>query len=88
MSGKDWEPGGTMHFKMALQHGLCFYCGEPFESDKPNHDPLSPSREHLVRKVDGGGNHPDNIVVAHKGCNSGRGEMPWQVYKIISGNKR
>lgn len=39
------------------------------------------SIEHLVRKEDGGTNALDNLALAHRGCNKGRGDINWFVYK-------
>ena len=39
------------------------------------------TREHLVRKVDGGTDHDSNIVMASAGCNHERHDTPVDVWK-------
>ncbi|MDK1489407.1 HNH endonuclease [Sinorhizobium sp. 7-81] len=36
--------------------------------------------EHLRRRADGGKNNPDNLAVACKACNDGRGAIDWLSY--------
>jgi 5-methylcytosine-specific restriction endonuclease McrA len=70
------------------QGRLCFYCDvetwlnpglrySDFPRDKIK---TMATREHLHRRVDGGPNTRDNVVIACHECNSTRGEMPWQEY--------
>jgi 5-methylcytosine-specific restriction endonuclease McrA len=39
------------------------------------------TREHLVRKADGGTDHDSNIVMACAACNHERGDAPVDAYK-------
>ncbi|MGV1793815.1 HNH endonuclease [Rhizobium sp. A37_96] len=37
--------------------------------------------EHLRRRADGGSDHSDNLALACKECNDGRGEVDWLTYR-------
>lgn len=69
-----------------LQGGKCCYCDcvlteaeGPRKSKPPAY--TSETLEHLVRREDGGTNHPDNLAVACFRCNRERGHMDWFTYK-------
>lgn len=53
------------------QNGCCFHCGKPMKKGGGNH-PLRRSREHLIPQSRGGNGKPV-IVLAHRSCNSARG---------------
>lgn len=62
------------------QEGRCFYCERVtwlWEAEFPHAKYLDvrtqATREHLVRRVDGGTNEDENIVMACQECNSHRG---------------
>jgi len=56
----------------------CHWCGRTCD---PNLDPnadLYPTREHLIRKCDGGSSRMHNLVLACRKCNNTR-HSPWFV---------
>ncbi len=71
----------------AHQGFRCYYCGLPmWETDpenfasryQPPRDRLPDLRctaEHLIARCDGGGDHANNIVAAHRFCNAHRHMM-------------
>lgn len=68
----------------------CFYCyqavvppPQPKPGQKAVYPPNMATVEHLERKADGGNNHPHNLVIACRECNSGRGEMRWYEWKEL-----
>lgn len=66
------------------QRGLCCYCEKPMH--RPGTDPEHtkyPTREHLQRKAEEGGNEFGNLRLAHRGCNLHRGERNWLEWKTI-----
>lgn len=61
----------TKRFRQALVNrdgSDCFYCLNPLGEDI--------TIEHLISKQNGGPNHIDNMVLAHKVCNQGVGKLP------------
>ena len=61
--------------------GICAYCGKDLHDAKPSEMGL----DHLEDLICGGGhkgaNHKsDNLVLACRACNSGRGAKPWREY--------
>lgn len=69
--------------KWMEQRGVCFYCGAQtwLTISVTREDRMSrhrrqqrATREHLVRRADGGSDDDSNIVMACDGCNSSRGE--------------
>jgi hypothetical protein len=64
---------------LALQQGRCIYCDAAF-SDKN-----VPSEDHLLPVSEGGSDSAHNIVLACRGCNSSRGNIPCRTFcKILS----
>lgn len=53
--------------KTLKQNNLCFYCKEPFTSER------RPTIDHIVPRASGGLNHEDNYVVACYECNQKKG---------------
>jgi 5-methylcytosine-specific restriction endonuclease McrA len=70
------------------QGRLCFYCdvetwinpGWDCSAIPRNRLKTMATREHLIRRADGGPNTSDNVVIACQECNSTRGETSWQDY--------
>lgn len=59
------------------QKGLCWICGERMAiSLLAAGNPKYASFDHIVPKADGGGNVQSNLRLAHKKCNSARGDLP------------
>lgn len=66
------------------QQGRCCYCERSMvaPTGKPGPQPmLAATIEHLKRKQDGGTNHLNNIALACRACNVGRGTVDWFSYK-------
>lgn len=64
---------------LALQEGRCIYCNAAF-----THEHL-PSEDHLLPVSEGGSDSAHNIVLACRGCNSSRGNIPFRTYcKLLS----
>ena len=61
-------------------HGLtCCICGrecDPAEPYDRGRNPRYPTVEHLLPQSAGGTHDLDNLRLAHKGCNSARGNRP------------
>lgn len=67
------------------QDGKCCYCLTPvIEAQQPTKKkkpaPNSETLEHLIRKVDGGKDNPDNWALSCYRCNVERGGMDWLSY--------
>jgi len=59
--------------KLIARDGLkCHWCKRTCDSVPSHHSPMSPTREHVIRKADGGGNSLANLVVACRKCNNAR----------------
>ncbi len=69
--------------RLILRDGLfCHWCG--FECDPkqpPNHD-LFPTREHLIRRADGGSSRMENLKIACRKCNGTRHDRDWLSVKL------
>lgn len=72
--------------KFDQQNGLCFYCGRITQlAAEIKHggrvSSIAATREHLVKRADGGKNDDANVVVACQGCNATRGDRtPEQMF--------
>lgn len=66
------------------QGGLCFYCDKPMllNAGYMWHG-LLPSKEHLKPRSEGGTHNADNIVLAHRKCNSLRGSRPLTAQEVL-----
>lgn len=63
--------GRALRERMAeAQNHRCCWCGGRMMA---KHGPAAPSIEHVIPLALGGADHPDNMAVAHRGCNSARG---------------
>ena len=73
--------------RTALHHhqdGRCCYCktkllmprGLIWQGKKQYHARAA-TFEHLRKRQDGGTNHPDNLALACRLCNSSRGDVSW-----------
>lgn len=51
----------------------CWLCMGQTEPTASVPHPLAPTVDHLVPRVDGGTDEPDNLATAHFACNSKRG---------------
>ena len=79
------------------QSGKCCYCERPMYRTTANKtktcrrlgisrkefDRSLATREHLKRRCEGGGNHPDNLALACQECNTTRGARSWLEFKTI-----
>lgn len=54
----------------------CAYCGKDLHGAKPTDIGL----DHLIPRIDGGGNETANLVTACRPCNSARQDTPWTKY--------
>jgi len=62
-----------------IQEGRCIYCDAKFT------DKNRPSKDHLLSLTDGGSDWALNIVLACRGCNSRRGNIPFRTFcKLLS----
>jgi hypothetical protein len=50
----------------------CIFCRQPIDMTLKYPDPMSPCRDHIRQKRDGGTNHGDNLRVVHLVCNARR----------------
>lgn len=63
------------------QNWRCCYCGQ--RMDGRNHEGDAPSVEHVVPRSLGGTDARDNLVAAHRSCNSERGNA-WRAEHVIA----
>ncbi|MGB6386849.1 MAG: HNH endonuclease [Terriglobales bacterium] len=64
---------------LTIQKGRCIYCNVRFTKKVP------PTKDHLLAVVDGGANWALNIMMACRGCNSRRCDIPFRTYcKLLS----
>ena len=72
MEFEKWEFSNKLTEAIKRNGLTCMWCKKicnPFLS--PNADAF-PTREHIIRKADGGGNEQSNIGIACRKCNSSR----------------
>lgn len=55
--------------------GICWICQQQVWKDSTHHQ-YRPSRDHVVPRKDGGRTTPENLRLAHQGCNSARHDAP------------
>ncbi len=63
------------------QRGKCCYCEKKVDMHCSETHPLRATLEHLKRREDGGGSKLDNVAMACRQCNAGRGSVDWFIYK-------
>jgi hypothetical protein len=67
----------------------CHLCGEPVDLYLYGRPGLFGSDtvtvDHLVPQAFGGSDEPDNLMVAHAGCNSSRGTLPVETARQLFG---
>jgi hypothetical protein len=56
------------------QDGACWLCSEPMDMFQPVHAWGSPSWEHVIPRLLGGSDRPENLVLTHMECNKARGD--------------
>jgi 5-methylcytosine-specific restriction endonuclease McrA len=82
------RPRGLKAELFDLQNGMCWICGKQMrEFANPNHL-LAPSIDHIVPLSKGGKNHASNKLLAHRQCNSERGNRdtpvtPWSAVLLL-----
>ena len=83
MSSKDWiDP--KLRLKLYERDGwLCHLCNEPVERAAHFNDDLAPSLDHLVPRIKGGSDDPENLKTAHRGCNSARRDSDLDVLEVV-----
>jgi hypothetical protein len=68
----------------AERHGLiCYWCDQPVQLNIHGNDAFAPTREHLIPKALGGRDVAENLVLAHRRCNSRRGIMSAEAYRRL-----
>jgi 5-methylcytosine-specific restriction endonuclease McrA len=62
---------GYLANRQKLRYGgvLCGICGEEIDLTLPRKDPMSLSADHIIPVEQGGSDHADNLMPAHRGCN-------------------
>lgn len=68
-----WRNDSLMPALWAAQRKLCFHCAEPMNWTGPSYADRKVSREHLFPKSTTGRGLFNNIVLAHRSCNTARG---------------
>lgn len=66
---------------MNEQDGLCHYCGIEMTMTRQRHNTCT--REHVIPRAHGGGNHKENIVGACAVCNNARGDSDYLTFKLM-----
>lgn len=71
------------------QNHMCYYCGDKMIVDVPDRTTQKSVHlkfatfEHLDRVIDGGKNHTTNVVLCCHECNSHRGSISPDIWKIV-----
>lgn len=61
------------------RHGLkCCWCGRTCDPSLSSNADLYPTREHLIRRCDGGKNTVENLRIACRKCNGSRHSLNWE----------
>lgn len=70
--------------RLIASHGLeCHWCGITCDPTQRGDHPRFPTREHLLRKADGGSNQPYNLRIACRLCNTSRhNQRGWRPRRI------
>jgi hypothetical protein len=58
---------------------VCGICERPVPRVFPPNGPLAPSRDHIIPRAAGGGSEWANLRLAHRGCNSSRGDAQAEI---------
>lgn len=70
---------GTQMKRLIARDGLkCFWCRQLCDLSLPANAPLSPTKDHLVRRADGGTSSMWNLVLACRKCNTSRHAPGWK----------
>jgi len=81
MSGNHKSKLKVLHEQ---QGGKCYYCGIQTTLRTGKRGSVksdTATKEHLHRKCDGGLHDMDNLVMACRGCNTGRNEHPPELWR-------
>ena len=62
---------------------ICHLCQKPVRQSASMNHPLAPSRDHITPTKHGGPNAATNLKLAHKACNSRRGDMPVEKFREV-----
>lgn len=66
---------------LAQQKHRCYYCDDRFKGSGDKNK--APTFEHLDKRAEGGTWHDSNIVLACKECNSHRGDVSPEEWKVV-----
>jgi 5-methylcytosine-specific restriction endonuclease McrA len=80
---------GQVNFEdvWARDNGLCYLCGYGVDRGVPWPDGGSPSLDHVVPLSLGGAHTPDNVALAHLGCNKSKSNRtPGEGYRASPGS--
>lgn len=65
--------------RLIEQRGLdCFWCGRKCDPSLRSDADLYPTKEHIIRKADGGSSKMHNLTVACRYCNTTRHKPGWK----------
>lgn len=67
---------------------LCWLCNQPVPQDVKRRSKLAATRDHVVPRSHGGPDTADNLRLAHRKCNQGRGNRQIRVPKQKSDWKK
>lgn len=59
---------------LARDGGACHICGGPVDLSAPPRSPAAPTIDHVTPLSRGGKHTPENVRLAHYGCNSRKGD--------------
>lgn len=74
MTKAEWKR--IMLRQIGLKVCVCYLCCKPIKKDKEL------SLDHVVSKSQGGSDTPDNWMPTHKDCNSTKGGLTYEQYKV------
>lgn len=69
-----WASDSNMEKMWNAQQGVCHLCGMGMRKESGDH-PQAASKDHIHPKSLGGADGMENLMLAHKQCNSDRGNL-------------
>lgn len=72
---RRYHPGSAIALRVIVERdeGICQLCGNSVDVDARFPDRQSPSRDHIIPLSRGGSDLPENVQLAHLGCNMDKG---------------
>lgn len=76
MSKRQWRGNRTLLLRLRVRDGdNCYLCGVLMDFSGTRDIPHAASLDHIQMRKDGGTNHAENFKLAHRHCNTKRGNI-------------